>query len=134
MFKRLIGECVGSFSLVFFGCGSTALASGYFRPDIGLVCQAVAFGLAATTLVYVLRPVCAAHFNPAVTVGFAIANRFPVRDLVPVISAQVGGRPPVLGSYISSRAPARAPRLISSRSAPMVTGLIPLPDISCTLR
>jgi len=91
MFKKLIGECVGSFSLVFFGCGSTALASGYFRPDMGLVCQAVAFGLAATTLVYVLRPVCDAHFNPAVTVGFAIANRFPVRDLVSTITAQVGG-------------------------------------------
>jgi aquaporin Z len=91
MFKKLIGECVGSFSLVFFGCGSTALASGYFRPDIGLVCQAVAFGLAATTLVYVLRPVCAAHFNPAVTVGFAVANRFAVRDLVPTITAQVAG-------------------------------------------
>lgn len=91
MFKKLIGECVGSFSLVFFGCGSTALASGYFRPDMGLVCQAVAFGLAATTLVYVLRPVCAAHFNPAVTVGFAIANRFAVRDLLPTMAAQVGG-------------------------------------------
>ncbi|WP_158937203.1 aquaporin [Burkholderia sp. S171] len=91
MFKKLIGECVGSFSLVFFGCGSTALASGYFRPDMGLVCQAMAFGLAATTLVYVLRPLCAAHFNPAVTVGFAIANRFPVRDLVPTITAQVAG-------------------------------------------
>jgi aquaporin Z len=91
MFKKLIGECVGSFSLVFFGCGCTLLASGYFRPDTGLVCQAVAFGLAATTLVYVLRPVCGAHFNPAVTVGFAIANRFPVRDLIPTISAQVGG-------------------------------------------
>ena len=91
MFKKLIGECAGSFSLIFFGCGSTALASGYFRSDIGLVCQALAFGLAATTLVYVLRPVCAAHFNPAVTVGFAIANRFPVRDLVPTITAQIGG-------------------------------------------
>jgi aquaporin Z len=91
MFKKLIGECLGSFSLVFFGCGSTVLASGYFRPDMGLICQAVAFGLAATTLVYVLRPVCAAHFNPAVTVGFAIANRFPVRDLAPTIGAQVAG-------------------------------------------
>jgi aquaporin Z len=91
MFKKLIGECVGSFSLVFFGCGCAVLASGYFRPDTGLVCQAVAFGLAATTLAYVLRPVCGAHFNPAVTVGFAIANRFPVRDLIPAIAAQVSG-------------------------------------------
>jgi aquaporin Z len=91
MFKKLIGECVGSFSLVFFGCGSTALASGYFRPDMGLVCQAVAFGLAVTMLVYVLRPISSAHFNPAVTVAFAIANRFPVGELLPTIAVQVGG-------------------------------------------
>jgi aquaporin Z len=115
MFKKLIGECVGSFSLVFFGCGCTVLASGYFRPDMGLVCQAVAFGLAATTLVYVLRPVCGAHFNPAVTVGFAIANRFPVRDLIPTIAAQVGG---AIGAawllyVVASARPGAAPDLIA---------------------
>jgi aquaporin Z len=91
MFKKLIGECVGSFALVFLGCGSTVLASAHFSPALGIVCQAVAFGLAATTLVYVLRSVSCTHFNPAITVGFAIANRFPVRDLVPAIAAQVGG-------------------------------------------
>ena len=91
MFKKILSECVGTFSLVFFGCGSTALASGYFRTDLGLICQAVTFGLAATTLVYVLRPISGAHFNPAVTVGFAVANRFPVRDLIPTIAAQVCG-------------------------------------------
>ena len=115
MFKKLIGECVGSFSLVFFGCGSTALASGYFLPDMGLVCQAVAFGLAATTLVYVLRPVCAAHFNPAVTVGFAIANRFPVRDLLPTIAAQLSGA--TAGAWllyiVASARPGIPPNLIA---------------------
>jgi aquaporin Z len=115
MFKKLIGECVGSFSLVFFGCGSTALTSGYFRPDMALVCQAVAFGLAATTLVYVLRPVCAAHFNPAITVGFAVANRFAVRDLVPTISAQVAGA--IAGAWllyiVASGRPDVSPDLIA---------------------
>jgi aquaporin Z len=115
MFKKLIGECLGSFSLVFFGCGSTALASGYFHPDMGLVCQAVAFGLAATTLVYVLRPVCAAHFNPAVTVGFAIANRFPVRDLAPTLAAQVAGA--IAGGWllyiVASARPGVSPDLIT---------------------
>lgn len=115
MFKKLIGECVGSLSLVFFGCGCTALASGYFRPDMGLVCQAVAFGLAATTLVYVLRPISGAHFNPAVTVGFAIANRFPVRDLIPTIAAQVGGA--IAGAWllyvVASARPGASPDLIA---------------------
>ncbi|WP_082508375.1 aquaporin [Burkholderia sp. Leaf177] len=91
IFKKMLGECVGTFSLVFFGCGCTALASGYFRADLGLICQAVAFGLAATTLVHVLRPISYAHFNPAVTVGFAIVNRFPIRELIPAIAAQVFG-------------------------------------------
>ena len=113
MFKKLLGECVGTFSLVFFGCGCTALASGYFRTDLGLVCQAVAFGLAATTLVYVLRPISCAHFNPAVTVGFAIANRFPIRDLLPTIAAQVCGA--VAGTWIlyvvASARPGASPRL-----------------------
>jgi aquaporin Z len=115
MFKKLIGECVGSFSLVFFGCGSTALTSGYFRPDMSLICQAVAFGLAATTLVYVLRPVCAAHFNPAITVGFAIANRFPVRDLLPTIAAQLSGA--TAGAWllyiVASARPGIPPNLIA---------------------
>lgn len=91
MLKKLISECVGSFSLVFFGCGCTVIASGYFRPDMEMVCQAVAFGLASTMLFHVFRPVSGAHFNPAVTVAFAIADRFPTRDLVPYIVAQVAG-------------------------------------------
>jgi aquaporin Z len=91
MLKRLTSECVGSFSLVFFGCGSTVIAGGYFCPDMEMVCQAAAFGLASTMLFYVLRPVSGAHFNPAVTVAFAIADRFPIRDLVPYIVAQVAG-------------------------------------------
>jgi aquaporin Z len=115
MFKKMLGECVGTFSLVFFGCGCTALASGYFRTDLGLICQAVAFGLAATTLVYVLRPISCAHFNPAVTVGFAVANRFPIRDLLPIIAAQVCGA--VAGTWIlyvvASARPGAPPDLIA---------------------
>ncbi|SAL14720.1 aquaporin Z [Caballeronia sordidicola] len=115
MFKKLLGECLGTFSLVFFGCGCTALAGGYFRTDVGLICQAVAFGLAATTLVYVLRPISSAHFNPAVTVGFAIANRFPVRDLMPTIAAQVGGA--IAGAWllyvVASARPGASPGLVA---------------------
>jgi aquaporin Z len=115
MFKKMLGECVGTFSLVFFGCGCTALASGYFRADLGLICQAVAFGLAATTLVYVLRPISYAHFNPAVTVGFAIANRFPIRELIPAIAAQVCGA--IVGAWllyvVASGRPGASPGLVA---------------------
>lgn len=91
MIRKLIGEWFGCFFLVFFGCGCTALAGATIRPELAAIYQAVAFGLAYTVLFQILRPVSSAHFNPAVTIGFAIANRFPVRDLVPYIAAQVTG-------------------------------------------
>jgi aquaporin Z len=89
--RRAIAECAGTFSLVFIGCGCSVLASGYLHSNVGLLCQAAILGLLTTTLVYLIRPLSGAHFNPAVTVGLAIANRFPVRDLIPYLIAQVGG-------------------------------------------
>jgi aquaporin Z len=89
--RRAIAECAGTFSLVFFGCGCSVLTGGYFHSDGGLLCHAIVLGLVATTLVYLIRPLSGAHFNPAVTVGFAIANRFPVRELIPYLVAQVAG-------------------------------------------
>jgi aquaporin Z len=89
--RKMIAECAGSFSLMFFGSGCTVLASGILRSDVRLLCQSLAIGLVAAALVYFVRRVSGAHFNPAVTVGFAIANRFPVCDLVPYIAAQVSG-------------------------------------------
>ncbi|SAL22230.1 aquaporin Z [Caballeronia telluris] len=88
---RLTAECAGTFWLVFMGCGSGVLASGYFASYPGLLGQPLMFGFAFITASYVLGPVSGAHFNPAVTVGFAAANRFPVSDLVPYILAQVVG-------------------------------------------
>jgi aquaporin Z len=89
--RSAIAECAGTFSLVFFGCGCSVLAGGYFHSDVGLLFQAAVLGLSVTILIYLIRPVSGAHFNPAVTVGFAIANRFPVRDLIPYLVAQVVG-------------------------------------------
>lgn len=106
MIRRLIGEWFGCFFLIFFGCGCTALASATMHPEMAAIYPAVAFGLAYTVLFHVLRPISSAHFNPAVTIGFAIANRFPVRDLVPYICAQVSGAAAgafVLQSIVSGR-------------------------------
>jgi aquaporin Z len=89
--RRATAECAGTFSLVFIGCGCSVLTSGYLHSNVGLLCQAAVLGLLTTTLVYLIRPLSGAHFNPAVTVGFAIANRFPVRDLIPYLIGQVGG-------------------------------------------
>jgi aquaporin Z len=89
--RRLTAECAGTFWLVLMGCGCSVSAAGYWAAEPGVLEQALVFGLAVTVANYIFRPISGAHFNPAVTVGFAIANRFPVRDLVPYILAQVTG-------------------------------------------
>ncbi|SAL13268.1 MIP family channel protein [Caballeronia humi] len=91
MIRRLTAECAGTFWLVLMGCGCSALAAGSFVADPGVLAQSIAFGLAMTAASYLLGPISGAHFNPAVTVGLAVANRFPVRDLVPYILAQLAG-------------------------------------------
>jgi aquaporin Z len=87
--KRLIVEGAGTAWLVFVGCGTAALNTGA-QSSSGLAVP-LAFGLALATAIYVLGRFSGAHFNPAVTVAFVTAQRFPVRDLAPYIAAQVLG-------------------------------------------
>jgi MIP family channel proteins len=81
----LVAEAIGTFALVFAGCG--AIAVGTLGPP-GV---AAAFGLAILTMVYALGHVSGAHFNPAVTLGFAIGRHFPVARVGPYWVAQVAG-------------------------------------------
>ena len=87
--KRMIVEGAGTAWLVFIGCGTAALNTG--AQGIGVIAVPLAFGLALATATYVLGRFSGAHFNPAVTVAFVTAQRFPVRDLAPYIAAQVLG-------------------------------------------
>jgi aquaporin Z len=89
--KRLAVEGMGTAWLVFVGCGSIVLTIAAPQPDYGALQVALAFGLALATATYALERLSGAHFNPVVTVGFAVANRFPIRDLVPYIAAQILG-------------------------------------------
>ncbi|RDK04271.1 aquaporin Z [Paraburkholderia lacunae] len=89
--KRLLVEGAGTAWLVFVGCGSIVLNTpaaqqGYGTPEVAL-----AFGLALAMAHYMFYGLSGAHFNPAVTVGFAIAQRFPIRDLLPYLAAQILG-------------------------------------------
>jgi aquaporin Z len=89
--KRLWGECAGTAWLVFVGCGSTVLdTSGALQGSSALE-MSLAFGLAFATASYAFGKISGAHFNPAVTIGFTVAQRFPVRDLLPYIAAQIVG-------------------------------------------
>ncbi|CAB3750701.1 aquaporin Z [Paraburkholderia solisilvae] len=89
--KRLVVEGAGTAWVVFVGCGSAVLNAGAVQQGWGVLEVPFAFGLALTTAMAVLGRVSGAHFNPAVTVGFATAQRFPVRDLLPYIAAQLIG-------------------------------------------
>ncbi len=85
---------IGTFWLVLGGCGSAVLAAG-FLPDtnlgIGLVGVSLAFGLSVLTAAYAVGHISGGHFNPAVTLGLVAGRRFPTRDAVPYVVAQVVG-------------------------------------------
>jgi len=89
--KRLGAELLGTFWLVFGGCGSAVLAAAFPEVGIGLAGVSLAFGLTVLTGAYALGAISGAHFNPAVTVGLTVAGRFSPKDVLPYVIAQVAG-------------------------------------------
>ncbi|MBW9204785.1 aquaporin Z [Mumia sp. zg.B53] len=93
---RLGAEVLGSFWLVLGGCGAAVLGAVFVTPEvgnlgIGHLGVAFAFGLTVLTGAYAVGHISGAHFNPAVTVGLAVARRFPWRDVGPYAAAQIVG-------------------------------------------
>lgn len=91
MMKRLSAEAFGTFWLVFGGCGAAVLAAGIPEVGIGYQGVALAFGLTVLTMAYAVGHISGGHFNPAVSLGLAIAGRFEYKDLLPYWGAQVVG-------------------------------------------
>ncbi|OEO29112.1 aquaporin Z [Devosia insulae DS-56] len=91
MFRRLSAEAFGTFWLVFGGCGSAVLAAGIPEVGIGYLGVSLAFGLTVLTMAYAVGGISGGHFNPAVSLGLAIAGRFAYKDLVPYWVAQLIG-------------------------------------------
>ncbi|MCO6180793.1 aquaporin Z [Ciceribacter sp. RN22] len=89
--RKLFAEFVGTFTLVFTGCGSAVLAAGFPELGIGFQGVAIAFGLSVLTMAYALGPISGGHFNPAVTFGLMLAGRFDGRRLPGYWLAQVAG-------------------------------------------
>jgi aquaporin Z len=96
--QRLTAEAIGTGWLVLGGCGSAVLAAGI--PDLGIAYAGVslAFGLTVLTMAFAIGHISGCHLNPAVSVGLTVAGRFPARDLVPYIIAQVIGA--AIGAFV----------------------------------
>ncbi|HEX3635845.1 MAG TPA: aquaporin Z [Paraburkholderia sp.] len=105
--KRLLVEGVGTAWVVFIGCGSIVLNTGAAQQGYGVLEVSLAFGLALVTASYAFGAISGAHFNPAVTIGFTVAQRFPVRDLLPYMAAQILGAiaAAALLAYVASGRP-----------------------------
>ena len=89
--KRAIAEFVGTFWLVFGGCGSAVLAAAFPQLGIGFYGVALAFGLTVLTMAYAIGHISGCHLNPAVSFGLVAGRRFPAKELLPYIVAQVTG-------------------------------------------
>src|SRR6478752_4197367 len=89
--RKLAAELIGTFWLVFGGCGSAVLAAKFPEVGIGLLGVALAFGLTVVTMAYAVGSISGGHFNPAITLGVFAAGRFKVADLAPYIIAQLIG-------------------------------------------
>jgi len=89
--KRALAECLGTFWLVFGGCGSAVLAAAVPDVGIGYAGVALAFGLTVMTMAYAIGHISGCHLNPAISVGLWVGRRFPASELLPYIAAQVIG-------------------------------------------
>lgn len=89
--KRFFAEIIGTFWLVFGGCGSAVLAAAFPSVGIGLHGVSLAFGLTVLTMAYAIGHISGCHLNPAVSLGLCAGGRFSWSDLIPYWLAQVIG-------------------------------------------
>lgn len=96
--KKAIAECIGTFWLVFGGCGSAVLAAAFPDVGIGLLGVSLAFGLTVITMAYAIGHISGCHLNPAVTIGLWAGGRFNAKDIPLYVIAQVVGA--VIAAYL----------------------------------
>lgn len=91
--KKAVAEFLGTFTLVFFGCGSAVIAGPAIAgaTTVGVLGIAFAFGLAIVAMAYAIGPISGCHVNPAVSLGALVAGRMTTGDFITYVIAQVAG-------------------------------------------
>ncbi len=89
--KKAIAEFIGTFWLVFGGCGSAVFAAAFPDVGIGLLGVSLAFGLTVVTMAYAIGHISGCHLNPAVTIGLWAGGRFDAKDIPVYVIAQTLG-------------------------------------------
>jgi aquaporin Z len=105
--QRGLAEMIGTFWLVFGGCGSAVLAAAFPDVGIGLLGVSLAFGLTVVTMAYSIGHISGCHLNPAVTLGLWAGGRFDAKDIPLYVVAQVAGA--VIAAFLLSYVAAGAP-------------------------
>lgn len=93
--KKYIAELTGTFALVFCGTGAIIIDQET-NGQVGHIGVAITFGLIVTAMIYAFGDKSGAHFNPAVTIAFSLANLFPKKQILPYIVSQI------IGAFIAS--------------------------------
>ena len=89
--RKYAAEFIGTFWLVLGGCGSALLAGKFPEIGIGILGVSLAFGLTVLTMAFAIGHISGCHLNPAVSAGLLVGGRFPARDFIPYVVAQVLG-------------------------------------------
>ena len=85
--NKFMTEIIGTFSLVFFGCGTIV----FMGSEVGLLGVSLAFGLTVVSLAYALGPISGAHLNPAVSLGFCFAGKMKINEFFWYSVSQIVG-------------------------------------------
>ncbi|MCX5481524.1 MIP family channel protein [Kaistia geumhonensis] len=98
--RKAVAEFLGTFTLVFFGCGSAVIAGPAIAgaTTVGVLGIAFAFGLAIVAMAYAIGPISGCHVNPAVSLGALIAGRMSAGDFITYVIAQVAGA--IIGALV----------------------------------
>jgi aquaporin Z len=107
--RKYIAELIGTFALVFFGCGSVVMGklgilnnnTGLLTNGIGILGIAFAFGITVLIMVYAIGPISGCHINPAITISMLTAGKISLRDAVGYIVSQCVGATLAAGTLLA---------------------------------